>query len=163
MSKRKYVDYNDYLDYEADDGFDNDSEEYEDDYYQCPRDRDRDCRRHRQEDSEEEYLASETVLELDSLLCTEHGKAPAPDCPTCKSVVAILGPERCQYYGIPLPPEQSIPEASSCLISFKQQQGGKKATLTLSKTAVDYGVAVYFSGPMPKPKFDELIRFVFWS
>ena len=129
MSKRKYEDYDDYLDYEANDGFDEDSEDYDDQYYQCRRDRE--YRHHDQEESEEEYVGSETVLELDSILCSEHGKAPSPDCSTCKSVVVILGPERCKYYGIPLAPEQSIPEASSCLVSFKQQQGRKKATLSL--------------------------------
>ena len=92
---------------------------------------------------------------MDSILCETHGKSPSPACDTCKSVMVILGPDRCRSYGIV--PLESIPEASSSLETFRNQ-GSKRATLTLSQAELDYGHSVYFSKPLPKPKYDEIIR-----
>ena len=97
------------------------------------------------------------MLELDSILCNVHGKMIHNECNICKSVATILGPDRCRSHGLVLSPDAPIPEASACLEKF-QKQGSKKATLHLSQAALDYGRKVYFSKPMQKSKFEDIIK-----
>ena len=54
-------------------------------------------------------------------------------------------------------PLETIPEASSSLETFRNQ-GSKKATLTLSQPAMDYGHSVYYAKPLPKAKYEDIIK-----
>ena len=127
MPGRRFVDQG-YLDFEAGDG--NSESSKGNKYYTQPQIRDRDHHRFaRQEyrgqesdsssDDEGSGILKTSLLELDSILCETHGKAPSQACDTCKSVMMILGPYRCRMFGVV--PLETIPEASSSLETFWNQ------------------------------------------
>ena len=156
MYERGFIDRDD-LDYEAEDGYEGYSDE---EYYTQEHPRDRDYRGYEDSDSDKEdrRISTATLVEIETILCKDHGKSISADCSRCKISIDVLGgPQRCQSYGLKVPETNPIPEASAVLERVKNMPH-KKPTLTLSQNALDYGHTAYYSKPMPKTKHEEIIR-----
>ena len=90
----------DELDYEAKDGYEGYSDE---EYYTQEHPRDRDYRGYEDSDSDKEdrRISTATLVEIETILCKDHGKSISADCSRCKLFIDVLGgPQRCQSYGL---------------------------------------------------------------
>ena len=139
-----YGDYDDeeYLDYEAEDGHGAYGSDEEETAHRAVGNEESD-----DEDGTEPKIIRTPVVDLESLLCKEHGLALSRDCGHCQHLKAIV-PDVLSQLGVPSEP--AIPDARTWF-------GGKpetQATLVLPLSSRNYGETVYRAGPLkPASKF----------
>ena len=89
-------------------------------------------------------------------LCAEHGNHVSLDCVHCKKLQEVVSPDLLKQMGITISDsDSSIPEASTWL---SQSKPTKKHTLTLAPGAFQFAKDVFFSAPLSKTKYEEIIK-----
>ena len=129
-----YEDREDYLDYEDDESYGSDSNEGK-----------------VAEAFEARASISPEVVDVTPLLCKSHGANFAADCAHCKSLSLLIPKEQMAQ----LTGNSGVPDPAS---RFAAAQPGKKPTLILDKTSLDFGKAVYTKGAMAKSDFKKIIQ-----
>ena len=90
-------------------------------------------------------------VDVTPLLCKTHDSNFSEDCSHCKALRAVIPKEQmAQLIG-----QSGVPDAAS---RFAAAQSGKKPTLVLDKTSLDFGKAVYTKGAMPQSEFKKIIQ-----
>ena len=91
------------------------------------------------------------VVDVTPLLCKSHGANFAVDCAHCKSLRLFIPKEQIAK----LTGNSGVPDPAS---RFAAAQMGKKPTLILDKTSLDFGKAVYTKGAMAQSEFKKIIQ-----
>lgn len=136
MSRQRskgYEDCEEYLDY----GYSDDQEEsYESES---------------NEEEEDDGVDTPDVVDVTPLLCKTHGGNFSEDCAHCTALRVLIPKEQMAQ----LAGNSGVPDAAS---RFAAAQPGKKPTLLLDKTSLDFGKAVYTKGAMSQSEFKKLIQ-----
>ena len=133
-----YDDCEDYLDY----GY---SEDQEESY---------DSESNKEDDVEEikdHGNITPDVIDVTPLLCKTHGANFSSDCAHCTALQVLIPKEQMAQ----LAGNSGVPDAAS---RFAAAQQGKKPTLVLDKTSLDFGKAVYTKGAMSQSDFKKIIQ-----
>ena len=99
----------------------------------------------------DDQVNSPELVDVSPLLCKTHKENFSVDCSHCKAFKAVIPKaQMAQLIG-----NLGVPDAAS---RFKAAQPGKKPTLILDKTSLNFGKAVYTKGAMSQSEFKKLIQ-----